>query len=462
MELRGGALPEAVISWLYTLFVPTATGGFQEQPSALRYMYTDASEDQAEAQRLYSFANIRTAFRMSLQCLPDSMIKASADDFLLRAYAVWNVRPSMRADWAAQQKQVFAHNESVARGFGRTPLCQIQDPQASEIDLLTAARQTLQSAEAKSQQLTLAAAQREQMLQSMAQQVEAAREEAAQVRAAADHAIASLKDEFLRREQEISRQTDVHIVAETANLQTKITSLVKEISDLKASAAQRDEVWRAQTKAEIESLKRSHAEQLLAARSSEKDQRLAELKSMQAEFTTRFSAEETKRKALEALRDKLSATLTSVTAERNQAVASLTRAQEELSAAKSGIDEHRIELAKARRALDEATTLSQGRLLELQKTCVEEKSTALATFARESKADRARAEASVRSAEAAVSALKTDLATERGRVDALVKDNDLLRSSDTARCESAVKQVKEIERRACAEKQQENQDCCVM
>lgn len=153
-QLTGGFLgvQNRVENWLSLLFETDAANPGQVVEHPERLVFADASVSDSEAQlrtSFYGFDKIKEAFVLRKICQPpppsnldnytnyisESTIKALADNFLIHAYALWNLRAEERSQFMRDQAKLFLQNSEVAEHIGSVPFCQI--PGKNEIFMLS-------------------------------------------------------------------------------------------------------------------------------------------------------------------------------------------------------------------------------------------------------------------------------------------------------------------------------------
>lgn len=140
-SLEGGytGADGSVERWLATLFQtdPRQPSSVVEQPGNLVFLGGESTEQEAFARKSsYSFEKIRQAFFLHKMCQlgnKETIIKALADNFLISAFAAWNLGAAKRAEFMRLQASTFLANRDASEAIGSLPFCATEDEQTNEI-----------------------------------------------------------------------------------------------------------------------------------------------------------------------------------------------------------------------------------------------------------------------------------------------------------------------------------------
>jgi hypothetical protein len=239
--LQGGFLGETnqVEVWLNLLFERDAAqpGAVIEHPERLVYVDVSSAEGEEQARQQYSFGKIKEAFVLHKICQPpeggESVVKSLADNFLIQAFALWNLVPKDRSTFLRAQAGTLQGNTQVAESIGSLPFCRIQDVGKNEIFLYEEAldaeaqlkliNASLEAKLAEQQQLIAVAAEKQLVFQQTLDLVK---------QAAADE-IQKVVDFKDRQYKELQVQTDVLVAEQNADLFQEVRALRQDLDSVR-------------------------------------------------------------------------------------------------------------------------------------------------------------------------------------------------------------------------------------
>lgn len=216
----------SVERWLSTLFAtdPNQPTNVIEQPGNLVFVAGDTTEQETFARNsMYSFAKIRQAFFLHKMCrtVPDkeSMVKALADNFLVNAYATWNLPAARRADFLRLQSSLFQQNSQIAEAIGTLPFCSIEDESTNEVFEVASLRSQRIDLQQQIVQLVQGTESLKQLLNAAAQDKIILTQALDTARASAQAAIESVRETELKRYKQLQASTDVLVAEKNTELQ---------------------------------------------------------------------------------------------------------------------------------------------------------------------------------------------------------------------------------------------------
>ena len=227
-SLQGGFTGSegSVERWLSTLFAtdPNQPTNVVEQPGNLQFVAGDTTEQETFARNsMYSFGKIRQAFFLHKICrtVPEkeSMIKALADNFLVNAYASWNLPASRRGDFLRLQSSLFQQNSQISEAIGTLPFCSMEDPSMNEVFEVASLRSERIDLQQKIQQLVQGTESLKQLLNVAAEDKMILTQALNTARSSAQAAIDSVRETDLKRYKQLQASTDFIVAEKNAELQ---------------------------------------------------------------------------------------------------------------------------------------------------------------------------------------------------------------------------------------------------
>lgn len=328
MNLQAGYIPQNVVTegfsaWLNSLFPSDILnpGMLAENPEAL--VYTGSSTTQADddiRNFLYNFGNIREAFLLRKICITEgrseSVIHALVDNFLLNAYAHWNLPPERRTEFIRAQASTFQSNSAIAEKIGSIPFCSLPDVKDTEIFFVnrlkadvTKLNEEIHARDATIQsqnELLLSAAEQKNLLDGTIRTLQETQ----------NTALLTMKETFEKRYQELQNATDALIAEKNQDLYEKAQMLEAELIKVRleherelSKALQSSSIIEAQMKEKVSAFKELYEKDLLLIkkdcdrRMADKDEQVkilmdSKLDIVKSEFISKYKILQTKYEAL--------------------------------------------------------------------------------------------------------------------------------------------------------------------
>lgn len=396
MNLQAGYIPQNVVTegfdaWLNSLFPSDISnpGMVSENPGAL--VYTGASTttgDDEIRNMLYSFANIREAFLLRRLCKTESrtesIVHALVDNFLLNAYAHWNLSPEKRMEFIRTQASTFQSNAVISEKIGSLPFCSLPDQKDNEIFLsnrlkaeIARLMQELASRDATIQSqndLLVTAAEQKSILEGTIRTIQDTQ----------TTALLSMKENFEKRYTDLQNATDALIAEKNQDLYEKIQLLEAELIKVRveqerelAKALQSSNIIEMQMKEKANAFKEVYEKDILLIKKdcerklADKDEQVkilidSKLDIVKSEFISKYKILQTK---YEALKSKYSA-LSKTSEKREEEYKILALQNSELGQTKKnmaeGLELRDTELRTQKRLFDEARDRYMAKMSSLE------------------------------------------------------------------------------------------------
>jgi hypothetical protein len=220
-SLEGGytGADGSVERWLSSLFQPDPRqpNSVVEQPGNLVFLGGESTEQDAFARRsAYSFDKIRQAFFLHKMCQvgnKETIVKALADNFLISAFAAWNLGASKRAEFMRLQASTFLTNRDSSESIGTLPFCASEDEQTNEIFEVGALRVNRMQLESKIVELQQLIGSQQQLLNVAAEDKRVLTEALERSKETLNSAVFAVRDTDEKRYKQLQAATDV-LVAE--------------------------------------------------------------------------------------------------------------------------------------------------------------------------------------------------------------------------------------------------------
>ena len=337
--LQGGFLGETnqVEVWLNLLFERDASnpGTVIEHPERLVYVDISSTEGEEQARQQYSFAKIKEAFVLHKICQPpsggESVVKSLADNFLIQAFALWNLAPKDRSSFLRAQAGTLQGNTQVAESIGSLPFCRIEDVGKNEIFMYAEALEAEAQLKVVNGSLEAKLAEQQQLLAIAAEQQLLFQQSLEEVRRAAAAEIQKVVDTKDAQYKQLQAQTDILVKEQNLELFEEVRALrndldvvraekmqqeremEKRVSELRsacesrlqeihASASKDVELMRRECTAKLSAKDKEYTEAVASKLRIEKEERASEVSLLQAKLDGRMSELQVKEKSLSDLK----------------------------------------------------------------------------------------------------------------------------------------------------------------